>query len=356
MAFVAGNFDDAAYNKAKITMAEIMADKFAHGHLHQEAPIFNAVTSRQGIRIGGTSQMVLADGHRCEGVDVSWLNICDLDVSTGTVDCELDGDEMGAQKKTYLNNMTFHKAYKVPKYQCKDVHELNEKRALAMLAGTAALDQELERRIIDFLNANADTLTGITVPVGSIDGSDATEWDIPQASVTTDVIIDFEKVVKTLNMLNPFIVDGNNFYSLLAKAEARYNGQNGGCCNTDALLKKMPIINNFKTVDQESGELRTFLVDGANVGYFNTTVNQNSSPIKLDDKDNTSVWRIPSKTLSYRNGNEIVPVMYDVKMQLKCISGHDYEEVYHFEHRGAFITGGSNCDARNGIVKITVNP
>lgn len=355
MAFEAGVFTDAAYNKVKLTMAELMADKFALGHLRQPTPVFNAITEKQGIRLGGPANMILSDGRRCEGVDVSWLNICDLDVSEAAVDCELDGDELGAQKKTYLNNLTFHKAVKIPDSQCKDVHELMEKRALALLAIGASLDQELERRVIDFLNANADTLTGLTVPVGSIDGVDATEWDLPIASATADFFISLEKFAMINNMLSPMVIDGNNFYTLLKQAQARVAGSNQ-CCNTDALFDLLPIVNNFKTVDQESGELRTFLVDAANVAYFNSTINTNSAPIAKGDRDNTRVWRMPSRTLKWRNGNELVPVMYDVKMQYKCISGNDYEEVYHAEHRGAFITGGSNCNERNGIIKITVNP
>lgn len=352
MAFVAGNFDDAAYNKAKITMAEMMADQYAYGHLRQPTDIFKAIAEQQSIKVLGPAN-VLTDGRRCEGIDVSWLNICDLDVSTAAVDCELDGDELGAQKKTYLNNLTFHKAIKIPDSQCRDVHELNEKRALALLGIRASLDQELERRIITFLNANADTLTGLTLPVGSIDGVDATEWDIPQASVTADLFIDLEKVAMILNMQRPRVIDGNNFYSLLKKAEAKIAGN---CCNTDKLFNLLPISQNFKTVDQESGELRTFLIDNSNIAYFNSTINQNTTPISKGDRDNTRVWKMPSLLLKWKNGNTLEPVYYDIKMQYQCISGNDYQEVYHAEHRGAFITGASNCDSRAGIVKITVNP
>lgn len=352
MAFVAGNFDDAAYNRAKITMAEMMADPFALGHLRQPTTIFNALAQRQAIKLGGPA-VVLQDGRRCEGVDVSWLNICDLDVSTAAVDCELDGDELGAQKKTYVNNQTFHKAIKIPDSQCKDVHELEEKRALALLAIRATLDQELERRWITFLNANADTLTGLTLDVGTIDGVDPTEWDLPVANATADFFITLEKMAATLNMLNPTVIDGNNFYTLLKQADAKIGGN---CCNTDALFKLLPLYQNFKTVDQVSGERRTFLVDNANVAYFNTTINKNSTPMAKGDKDNTKVWQMPSLNLKWRNGTSVIPVMYDVKFQYQCISGNDYQEVYHAEHRGAFITGASNCNDRHGIVKITVNP
>lgn len=353
MAFVAGNFDDAAYNKAKIKMSQLMSDENAYGHLRQPGTIFNTIGQKQAIRLGGPQTMVLTDGRRCEGLDVSWLNICDLTVSEGDVDCELDGDELGAQKKTYVPNLTFHKAIKVPDSQCKDVHELEEKRALAMLGILATMDQELERRIITFLNANADTLTGLTLPVGTIDGVDATEWDIPIANATADLFIDLEQFAATLNMVNPLVIDGNNFYTLLKKAEARIGGN---CCNTDNAFKLLPIVQNFKTVDQVSGEKRTFLVDTVNIAYFNTVVNKNSAPIAKGDRDNTKVWSMPSRTLKWRNGNTLEPVMYDVKYQYQCISGHDYVEVYHAEHRGAFILGPSNCNDRHGIVKITVNP
>lgn len=352
MAFVAGNFDDAAYNKAKVTMANMTADKFALAHLRQPTPIFDAMTSRQSIRVGGQSTVQLPDGRRCEGVDVSWLNICDLSVNTGTVDCDLDGDELGAQMKTYLNNQTFHKAIKIPDSQCKDVHTLNEKRALALLGIRASLDQELERRIITFFNANADVLTGLTLPIGAIDGVDTTEWDIAAADATADLFIDLEKVAMLLNMQNPMVIDGDNFYSALKKADAKIAGN---CCNTDKLFDLLPIYQNIKTVDQVSGAARTFLVDSANVAYFNSSINPNSSPISKGDRDNTRVWRMPSLRLKWRNDGQLVPVYYDMKMQYKCIEGNDYMEVYHGEHRGAFITGATNCNDRAGIIKMTVN-
>lgn len=353
MALVAGNFDAAAYNKAKVTMAELMSDDFAYGHLRQPTNIFNCIANKQNIRLGGPATMTLADGRRCEGVDVSWLNICDLDVSTGAVDCVLDGDELGAQMKTYVNNLTFHKSIKFPDSQCKDVHDREEKRALTILAILATLDQELERRVVTFLNANADDLTGLTVPVGSIDGVDATEWDIPIASVTSDLFIDFEKFASQMDFVSPQVIDGNNFYSLLKKADAKIAGN---CCNTDGLFSLLPICANFKTVDQVSGEARTFIIDSTNIAYFNTVVNKNTSPIEKGDKDNTRVWSMPSRNLKWKNGNRLEPVMYDMKYQYQCISDHDYAEVYHAEHRGAFILGPTNCNDRNGIVKITVNP
>lgn len=353
MAFEAGNFDDAAYNKAKITMMELMSDENAYGHLRQPGTIFNCISNKQSIKLGSPQTITLTDGRRCEGLDVSWMNICDLDVSTAEVDCELDGDELGAQKKTYVPNLTFHKAIKISDAQCKTVHDREEQRALALLGIRASLDQELERRIVTFLNANADDLTGVTLPVGTQDGVDATEWDIPIASLSADLFIDLEQFAATLNFTSPQIIDGNNFYSLLKKADARVGGN---CCNTDALFKLLPMCQNFKTVDQVSGERRTFLVNSSNIGYFNTTINKNSAPIAKGDRDNTRVWSMPSQILKWRNGRELVPVMYDIKYQYQCISGNDYQEVYHAEHRGAFILGPTTCDDRNGIVKITVNP
>lgn len=356
MAFVAGNFDASAFNKAQVMMAGILSDEFAHGHLKQPTPIFACVAEKQNLRTAGKSN-VLTDARQCEGVDVIWLNICDLDVSTADVDCELDGDELGSQKKTYLNNQTFHKSIKIPDSQCRDVTTLLEKRALALMSIAASLDQELEKRIITFLNANADTLTGLTMPVGTIDGVDATEWDVPIASVNAELFISLEKVANTLNMVRPQVIDGNNFYSLLKIAAAKEGGgSTGGCCTTDGLYKLLPICQNFKTVDTISGVLRTFLIDGTNVGYFNSYINENTSPIPKGDRDNTRVWRMPSPRLKWRNGNTLEPVWYDMKMQYQCVSGNDYQEVYHGEHRGAFITGASNCNDRNGIVKITVNP
>lgn len=273
MAFVAGNFDDAAYNKAKVTMMELMSDQAAYGHLRQPTTIFNCIANKQTIKLGSPQTITLNDGRRCEGLDVSWLNVCDLDVSEGTVDCQLDGDELGAQKKTYIPNLTFHKAIKVRDSQCKDVHELEEKRALAMLAIRATLDQELERQIITFLDANADDLTGVTLPIGAIDGVDSTEWDIPIADVDADLFIDFEQLAATLNIVSPQVIDGNNFYHLLKKAEARIGGN---CCNTDKLFNLLPICANFKTVDQVAGAKRTYIIDSTNIAYFNTVINKNS--------------------------------------------------------------------------------
>ena len=351
MAFVAGNFDDAAYNKAKIVMSQLMSDEHALGHLRQPGTIFNCITSKQSIKLGSPQTMTLADGRRCEGLDVSWLNVCDLDVSTATVDCQLDGDELGAQKKTYVNNLTFHKSFKIPDSQCKDVHELEEKRALALLAIRASLDQELERRVVTFLEGNADDISDYTFAVGAIDGGDPTNWEIPTASLSADLFIDFEKIANDFNFVVPQVIDGNNFYALLKKAVAKAGGP--GCCNTDKLFDLLPLCANTKTVDQISEAKRTYIIDTTNVAYFNTVINKNTTPIAKGDKDNTKVWSMPSLIMKWRNGNTLEPVMYDIKFQYQCVSGNDYQEVYHAEHRGAFIIGASNCNDRVGIIKIT---
>lgn len=354
MPFVAGNFSADAYNKAKITMAQLFGNNSAHAHLRIPSPVFKCIAENQNISLRGPGT-VLANGRRCEGLDVSWLNVCDLSVDE-CANCELDGDELGAQSKTYINNLTFCKTFKVKDGQCQSVHEYNEKIALALLALRASLDQELERRAITFLNSNADDLTTISslLPVGAIDNIDDTLWNIPAAEFKAELFLEFEKLLQLLNIPAGRVIDGTNFYNLMKIAKAKM-AANQNCCTTDALYELLPVCQDIRNVDTVSGENRTFLIDSANVAYFNTVVNPNTSPIEKRDRDNTQVWSIPSLTLKWKDGNTLKPVMYDIKAQYKCDSdgnGHDYVQVFQGEHRGAFILGPSNCADRHGIIKI----
>lgn len=356
MAFAAGVFTAAALNKAKIAMSEMFNTGFAYGHLNQEAPIFNGLAQRQQLRLNGPAS-VLMDGRQCQGIDVAWLNSCDLDVSTSPLDCDLDGDELGALGKTYVPNATFGKSMKVHDKQCKDIFEYTEKVAIALATIRASLDQELERRWIAHLIALADDWDAVppsveNLPFGCIDPVDPSIWIIEAADITADNFVQFGILLSNLNMVSPVMVDGSNFYTLLQLAKARNVSSNGGCCNVDSLLSTIPMISNIKVVDQESGVATSFLVDSSTVGYFNTVIHDNSSPRAVGDAQGSTVWSIPSQRLSWRNGNTISPVRYDIKSQYICVTAHDYASVFAGEHRGAFISGATNCNEENGVRRI----
>lgn len=358
---VPGVFTAAEMNKAKITIQEMFAGGFAWQHLNQDCPIFNGLAQRQQLRLNGPGT-VLMDGRQCQGIDVSWLNICDLDVSETPLDCDLDGDQLGALGKSYVANQTFYKSVKIEDAQCKNVHDREEKRAMAIATIKATMDQELERRFIAYLMTIADAWDDTSgsleqLPFGCIDGGDSTIWTLETTDLTADSFIDFGVLVKNINMVSPVLVDGNNFWSALKKAEARASNLAGSNPNTDggnldALFQTMPIISNVKVVDVVAGAPTSFLVDTSNVGYFNTIIYPNSAPMKKEDAQNSSVWSIASDKLRWRNGNQLIPVRYDIKYQYQCVGGNDYAEVFSGQHRGAFISGPTNCNEENGVRRL----
>lgn len=356
MAITPGVFTADAFNKAKVKMASIFGENNnAHRHLHLPSPVFDCIAHNQNIKLNGPAT-ILTDGRRCEGIDVSWLNVCDLTMLENCAPsggCSLDGKQLGADSKSYINNLTFCNAYKIKESQCTSVHELEEKRALAITTLLASLDQELERRSIGFLEANADDLTGLTLPAGAVDPVDDTLWNILASDFKAELFIEFEKLLTLLNIPNGRVIDGNNFYSLIKLAKAKM--AEGNCCTADKLYDLLPICQDIRNIDQITSDKRTFLVDSSNIGYFNTVINKNTSPMRKDDPNNTSVWSMPSRRLRWREGNTLRPVMYDIKYQYKCDStgnGHDYIGVFHGEHRGAFILGPDSCNGLNGIIKI----
>lgn len=354
-----GVFTPSDKLKLQMRMNQLFTSSRTDAHLNINTNWFQELFTNQEFALGNQTNMVI-DGKSQLAFDGVWLQNCDMDVldcstlPTDDTGCIIDGAEAGTQSKQYLPNICFHKSFKVKDRvnQADNIFTQEEEIARGFITAMTAMDLELEKRTASFLDAGKDTLVPADLSVGAAVSTN-TVWDIPAAEWTPQLIAKFALYAEFKDFITPKLLNGSNFYEQMFLARNRVSP--GADANYDSLYSggELPIVNNTKTTDALLTEKTSFLVDNANVAYFNTNIFKNTNPEGKGDNLNTTVWSVASQRLNWRNGGSSMPVMYDVKQQRVCIGNNIWATAWRLEHRGGMVTGPEACGGTNNqIVKI----
>lgn len=358
MAISAGVLTAASLLDVKTEMKKIFSLNQIDAHLRRGTPVFESLANGQTFEVKGEASTIV-DGRTCNSLIAYWLGTDtitiqdDDDLADDATDCVLAGAELGADSKTYVPNTKFHVTGSVVDTECMDKTDKTVKTAKLIADLMAKMDQELELRMHAFLLANRDTLVtadiagfGQLQETGEVWDIDGTDWD-------NTVIAKFKILADKKQMFDPKLISGANLYEqgLLAKYK------DGDATDYATLLRDngpIPIVNNLLDFDAAISAFftSTFIVDNANIAYFNTHNWKNSAPMDTGDQNNTKIWSMQSNRLTWKNGNSTVPVMYDVKMQRQCVGENEWADVYQIKHNGGLITGPNGSVARNQIIHV----
>lgn len=297
----------------------------------------------------------LNKGNSCIGAKAAWLKACDdtvdeCDDNTLT-DCNLSGPETESDNAIYAPNMCFEKSGKVLDNQCKDMFDKGRKIGVQMANIIASLEQEIQAVLIAHLLANGQenrySGTYGTILTVAEDGEAVTTF--PAAQWTPDIIAEMVATAENNDFYNPYIISGKNLWSNAFISEYKQN-----CCNTDGLVNgdgPIPIFFDLKNVDQSAGGTQTsILVDAGALGYFNVTDYENESPEPFVAGGDLLVWRVPSRRLSYMNGDDLVPIYFDIEIQEVCTINETTNKKYvstviKGTHQGGLHAAPATCNA-----------
>lgn len=360
MAITPGDFTDGALLNVKTEVSKIFKQNQINSHLEKPLPVFKSLAEGQSIELAGEATQII-DGKTCNVIQAIWMSnndtdvLDDSDLADDATDCEIDGTEGGADTKTYQPNTKFHRDGKVVVGECRDMFDFANKFGRSMELDMMVMDLELEKRMIAFLLANVMTLDAAST-IDTTTFADTLEvtntvWNIPTANWNNQLIAKFKVFADRKQFFNPKLISGANLYE--EQFLAMY--KDGDSTDYSPLVRPgspIPLVNNLLDLEAITGEQSTFIVDNANIGYFNT---YKWTPQMTDTKDqfNTRLFTVNSNRLRWRNGNSIVPVKYDVKMQYKCIGEDQWAWVYRMKHNGALITGPAGAGGdQSGIAHV----
>lgn len=358
-----GDFTASKLGKIQFEMEKMFRGSQIDTHLNQPVSWFQALFENQQFSLDQYTQVVV-DGYDGRAFQGTWLQMCDMTtVETSTyagnsTDCTIDGDEVGSQTKSYTPNIGFYKEFKVE--EDSDYHDnlfsMEQKIARGMLTTLTALDLQLEAKLIASLDAAADTITigdftGLGI-AGATAKDTNTTVDLVSGDFTQDLIMSLAIYAEQKDFQMPKLLNGQNLYKIYNLAQFNADPNK----TYEALMMPngpLPMVWNIKTPDVQLSNKVSFLVDNANIAYFNTRRHVNEVPKNQQDGDNTHTFSIRSPRLVWRNGSSLQPVYYDVKRQRKCIGNDRWAEVFRVEHNGGIVYGPEACSgAKNMVVRL----
>lgn len=296
MAITPGTFTSLL--NVKTRMASLFKMNQIASHIDRGSPVFDRLFSFQEFEIVDQARMLI-DGRTCNTIEAHWISGAsatiqeDADLAGDATDCVIGGAELGSDSKNYVPNLKFHVEGKVLDKTCKDLETKEEKEAALLTNLMMSIKYELEKRVHAVLDGNPMTLVagdiagvGALQETGTIWDIDGTTWD----NLGAKLIAKFKVLADKKQFFNPVIVSGGNLYEEQWLALYK-DGDNTDYTST--LLganRPVPLVNNLLDLDTSTGHSSSFIVDNANIAYFNTYKWQNSEPMDQKDQYNTQTF------------------------------------------------------------------
>lgn len=363
MAFTAGDFTASTLGKIIFEMERMFPSSQVDTHINQPVSWFKALFENQQFSLGDATRLV-TDGYDGRAFNGTWLQMCDTTITENSTfagdstDCDIDGAQVGSQVVSYTPNIAFHKEFKVLEEAGYggNFFTMEQKIARGLYAALMSMDLALESKLIASLDAAADTITiGDFTSLGIAGATAAdtnTTVDLASTDLKQELIMQLAIYAEQKDFQMPKLLNGQNLYQIynLAMFNADANRTYDDLMSAGGPL---PLVWNIKTPDTQLSEKASFLVDNANIAFFNTRKHESEVPINKYDANNTHVFSIRSPRLTWRNGGQILPVWYDVKRQRKCVGNDLWGEYFRIECNAGIVYGPESCSgAKNMVVRL----
>jgi hypothetical protein len=306
---------------------DIWADPMKNNDLIADVITAKAVLENQSVKF---EQIENAKNNELR---VEWLTKCDIEPSSCTTSCDIDGEDADPQCKDYEIECLYETSFKVPfKAYRERTIEQDQSIAFNKLAHMRALDERVTQYIIAGIVAGAGTNL-FTGGVGNVVGT--TTFIAPQ--YWDDAIWGYFDQVRRLNKFrNPYFITGNNLYQLLFNRPLESANAQGGAAN----IRKINTLKVYQDPEniEDHAAGQSFLLHKTAVAFLNKAWNKinpiNAQPFAGQYWE----WSEESKN--------IPGVYYDFMMKDTCESGEYYRAVK-ISVSGLLATNPYPCDEDN---------
>jgi len=261
MAIVAGDFTQSQLVTAQVKADAMFSDDMMRADFEGNVDIWKALKAEQNANVS-----ILEDGEKDRDVKVHWLNNCTNAVEDADGDdCDLAGEELGSDSKTY--SLGLHKQYKFTvdemTFRTND-YSMPEAVAKGFLLADKALSEAIcasaMARVESFKGTN-----GVTTGVGTWNAVN-TETDIAAADWNERLFAYLYRVGIQNHMPNPFLLSGENlFEDRLITLLAEKNADGKGAAQ---LFKLMRTYFDLFNIDPANApDLKTYMINRGSIAF-----------------------------------------------------------------------------------------
>jgi hypothetical protein len=195
-----------------------------------------------------------------------------------------------------------------------------------------ALDEYLTTQYIAFLEANKGDHE-YSLSVGS---DNAGDWEIPAADWNVDLIPEFMLAAQLADFQIPYMLDGTNFWTQIAKARA-FSANSDGKGENNLFGEFQFVQDPFNMVSAAPN--KTYMVNASAVAFVSGNF---WSQAPTEFAGTHRMWKVQSKNLP--------GIWYDVH-EIEACSSNDFVTSWKIRVNGAFVLNPLGCEeGRTGIL------
>lgn len=352
----AGDFSASQMFAVKTRQEAIFADPRSNRELKRPVGTVAAVGANQQV-----TWNPIMKGRNCVGVQAYWLKKCTdtvVDFTSGNAlaNCDISATQIESDSLTLSPTFKLRDTFVVYDDQCADHIDAQEKIAWAALRTKVALEEKLNQKVIAFLNANkmVNQFTPASGSIGVAAGTPAgSETRVDPAYWNEDIIAEFDLASEFNELNSPYIVNGTNLRS--AFFNAAYNVRNDDEKDQIAKFQHFDMYFDSRVINGVTTRKSTFIIDSGALGLWIQNENANDVPESQSDRKAMFTWRENSLNLSYRDGNSLVPVAFDVYMYKDCTVASNgarrWGWFFEYNLRGGIAVGPADCNDGTGILE-----
>jgi len=315
MPITSGDFTAAQLVTAQKKADKMWSDDMMKADFEGNVDTWKAIKAEQNANV-----KLLEDGEKNRDCKVYWANLCGETASDCDVvdDCDLEGNELGADSKTYNIDMCKEWKFTVDELKFRDSEmSFEEIVAKGFLKG----DKIISEAVATAGLAKLESFKGTNVVTNGTGTWNAatTETDIAAADWNERLFAHLLRVGIQNQLSNPFLLSGSNMWEEWITAKANNANANGK--GTGAMFKLIRTYFDLLNIDlANSPDLKSYMINRGSVA-FASKHHYGAIPKRYKTQDRYS---IPSRNLPgvrmdvfYTNRCVGKTIKHDFKMSLK---------------------------------------
>ena len=335
MAITAGDFSPSQLATA-LTHADTMwTDDMRQADFRANAQVLEAIRAEQNADV-----TILQDPEKDREVKVHWVNMCGetaQDCTTSADDCDLSGNELGSDDKTYALGECKEWSFTVDEMKFRNNNlSMEEVVAAGLLKGDKALTEAMTATAMARIESwKGENLVGTSGP-GTWDAVN-TQTDIDDADWNASLFAYLYRMSLQNELSNPFLLTGENLFEddLIAQM-SRGNGEGKGAAALYNMMRKYYDLFNIDPAN--GGAKKTYMINRGSIAFASKAY-YSEVPTRYKQQDRYS---IASRNLE--------GVRFDVFYTNRCSAKtmlHDFKMVANYD---LFLNPTGCQETRTGIL------
>lgn len=309
-----------------------------------------AILSHQDIDV---KPEIYGAGEECINAKVTALRACGQTVSgSSTIVCDIPtGNQIGSEAMTITKRKLTNPYYfTIKESECNNTYTWAERLAYNMLKAKVVIEVEMGKMMISTIALAAD------VPVqawyqkttGTVVGN---SFNVTEANFKPELYADILYASQVTDMNNPIMLNGSNFWHDTFLSQ--FKGI--ACCDNDQVLTGVPysVYFDIKHIDTVLAAKTTLAIDKNAFIFWSSPRWTNIAKQGVKD---TQMFTDELPRLKYMANGAMQPIYVDVRMQMVCTGEGEISWNFEVVPRGVFQANMSNCDDRQGVLKVTRVP